>query len=99
MGGFGALHLGAKYPERFAGISAHLSITHYDQFEIFSRQPMSTYQLANDEDKSTLFCLLKNRERLPSLRFDCGDTDLLIEHNRELILLQGIGYRMNQAAT
>jgi enterochelin esterase-like enzyme len=84
MGGFGALYLGARFPARFAGISAHSSITHYDQFEIFSRQPMSTYQLANEEDKSVLHWILKHRDQLPPLRFDCGSTDLLIEYNREL---------------
>ena len=84
MGGFGALHLGAKFPQRFAGISAHSSITHYDQFQIFSRQPMSTYAIANEEDKSVLHWLLQHRDQLPPLRFDCGDTDLLIAYNREL---------------
>lgn len=84
MGGFGALHLGAKFPERFAGISAHSSITHFDQFKIFSRQPMTTYELANEEDKSVLSWLLRHRDRLPPLRFDCGASDLLIEYNREL---------------
>lgn len=84
MGGFGALYLGAKFPGRFAGISAHSSITHYDQFEIFSRQPMSTYQITDEQDKSVLFWLLKNREQLPPLRFDCGVSDLLIDYNREL---------------
>lgn len=95
MGGFGALHLGAKFPDRFAGISAHSSITHYDQFEIFSRQPMSTYMLKNEEDKSALFWLLKHQERLPPLRFDCGASDLLITHNRELhraLLEHGIAH-------
>jgi putative tributyrin esterase len=60
---------------------------------------MSTHQLANDEDKSTLFCLLKKRERLPPLRFDCGDTDLLIEHNWELhraLVEQGIPHEYEE---
>jgi putative tributyrin esterase len=101
MGGFGALHLGAKYPDRFAGISAHSSITHYDQFEIFSRQPMSTYKLANEEDKSVLHWLLKHRDRLPPLRFDCGASDLLIAYNRELhdaLLKHGIDHQYEEFA-
>lgn len=99
MGGFGALHLGAKYPDRFAGISAHSSITHYDQFKIFSGQPMETYQLANDEDKSVIHWLLKNRDRLPPFRFDCGDTDLLIQYNRELhqtLVEQGVAHQYEE---
>lgn len=28
--------------------------------------------------------LLKNRDQLPPLRFDCGKVDLLIEYNRSL---------------
>lgn len=84
MGGFGALLLGAKYPSKFSGISAHSSITHYDQFKIFSRQAMSTYHIANEDDKSVLHWLKQNRDQLPPLRLDCGSTDLLIEYNREL---------------
>jgi enterochelin esterase-like enzyme len=99
MGGFGALHLGAKFPQRFAGISAHSAITHYDQFRIFSRQPMSTYALANEEDKSALHWLLKHRDQLPPLRFDCGDTDLLIAYNRELhqaLLENGVAHQYEE---
>ena len=84
MGGYGALLLGAKYPERFAGISAHSSMTHFDQFEIFARQPMATYQPASESDKSVFYWLQKHQERLPPLRLDCGAEDLLIAHNREL---------------
>ena len=99
MGGFGALYLGAKYPARFAGISAHSSITHYDQFEIFSRQPMSTYALADAEDTSVLSWILKHRAQLPPLRFDCGTSDLLIEYNRELhqaLLEHGIDHQYEE---
>jgi putative tributyrin esterase len=99
MGGFGALHLAGKYPERFAGISAHSAITHYDQFEIFSRQPMSTYVLADETDKSILYWFQKHRDRLPPLRFDCGTSDLLIEHNRafhQTLLAHGIAHQYEE---
>jgi len=99
MGGFGALHLGAKNPHRFAGISAHSTITHYDQFEIFSRQPMSTYVLADEHDKAVLYWLLRYRDQLPPLRFDCGVDDLLIAHNRELhqaLLEHGIEHQYEE---
>ena len=45
---------------------------------------MSTYNLVNEEDKSVLHWLLKHRDQLPPLRFDCGESDLLIAYNREL---------------
>lgn len=86
MGGYGALRLGAKYPQRFRGISGHSSITHWDQMRLFARQDFSTYQVlfADEDDQSALSWMLRHRDRLPPLRFDCGTSDLLIEHNRAL---------------
>ena len=83
MGGFGALRLGGKYPGRFAGAGGHSSMTHFDQFTMFVEEPLETYACPR-EDRSVLEIFLKNRERLPALRFDCGTEDQLIEFNREL---------------
>ena len=83
MGGFGALLLAAKHPEKFRAAGGHSSITHFEQFNLFVEEALETYHCAR-EDQSVLECLLRNRGQLPPLRFDCGSEDLLIEHNREL---------------
>lgn len=83
MGGFGALRLAAKHPQKFRGAGGHSSITHFDQFKLFVEEPLDAYGCPK-EDQSVFECLLRNRERLPALRFDCGSEDPLIEYNREL---------------
>lgn len=83
MGGFGALRLGAKYPERFRAISAHSAITHFDQLALFVEEPLSSYG-ASEADRSVLETILAHRDRLPPLRFDCGVDDPLLEPNRAL---------------
>ena len=83
MGGFGALRLAAKYPQKFRGAGGHSSITLFEQFKLFVEEPLESYGCPK-EDQSVLECMLRNREHLPALRFDCGSEDLLIEYNREL---------------
>ncbi|MEM9328192.1 MAG: alpha/beta hydrolase-fold protein [Bacteroidota bacterium] len=84
MGGFGALRVGAKYGEQYAGISAHSAITEISQMELFVEEPISHYRQAARFDEDAFTAILRNRSTLPPLRFDCGETDLLIEHNRQL---------------
>jgi len=84
MGGFGAMRLGAKYPDRFAGISAHSSITQLAQMSNFIEEPLSAYGPPPEHEQSALHWMLANRDRLPPLRFDCGSEDHLVEHNRQL---------------
>ena len=83
MGGFGALRLAAKYPEKFRAAGGHSSITHFDQFKLFVQESLESYQCPK-EDQSVVERLLQNRDRLPALRIDCGSEDLLIEYNRQL---------------
>jgi putative tributyrin esterase len=93
MGGFGAMRLGAKYPDRFAGTSAHSSITHFSQMSRFVEEPLAAYGPPPEDEQSVLHGLLANRDRLPPLRFDCGTEDGLIEENRQLhrdLAAQGI---------
>lgn len=83
MGGFGALRLGAKYPSVFSGFSGLSSITHFDQMGLFVADFKELQ--ANALEKDGVFdWLLKNKDHLPPFRFDCGKSDILIEHNREL---------------
>ncbi|CCH52164.1 putative esterase [Fibrisoma limi BUZ 3] len=84
MGGYGALRLGAMYPERFKAISGLSSITDLKQIKLFVEEPLVAYQQATSEDESVLSLMRLNRDRLPPIRFDCGRDDLLIDYNREL---------------
>lgn len=86
MGGFGALRLGAKYPEHFRGISAHSSVTHLEQMALFFKHPTAQALIDQRDDSlaSVLYWLRTHQDRLPPLRFDCGREDVLLEANREL---------------
>lgn len=83
MGGFGALRLAGKFPDRFAGASGHSSITEFAQMSRFVEERLGSY-LALEEDQSVLRTLLTHRDRLPPLRFDCGTSDPLLAENRAL---------------
>ena len=83
MGGFGALRLAGKYPDTFRAAGGHSSITRFDQFKLFVEEPLELYGCPAD-DQSAFNTLIRNRDRLPPLRFDCGTEDPLLEYNREL---------------
>ena len=98
MGGFGALRLAAKYPERFRGAGGHSSMTHFDQHSQFVEEPLEAYECPPD-DCSTFETMLRNRRRLPPVRFDCGTEDPLLEYNRELsrqLKSAGIAHRYEE---
>ncbi|MBV9409617.1 MAG: esterase family protein [Candidatus Eremiobacteraeota bacterium] len=85
MGGFGALRLGAKYPERFAAISGHSSITNVEALTAFVAEPLpATLRAAAGTEFDCGYWLIANRDRLPPVRFDCGDEDPLLAGNRAL---------------
>jgi putative tributyrin esterase len=84
MGGFGALRLGAKYPHKFRGFAGHSSITHFSQMKQFVEEPLDAYGPPEEAEQSVLHFMLKNRDHLPPLRFDCGTEDPLLEYNRTL---------------
>jgi enterochelin esterase-like enzyme len=84
MGGYGALRLGARFAEKFAGISAHSSITDFRQMEGFVEESMESFKLAPSEEPGVFDVMLQRRSDLPPLRFDCGTEDDLIEYNRVL---------------
>jgi putative tributyrin esterase len=83
MGGYGALRLACRYPDRFAAASGHSSITRFEQLALFVEEPLGAYGLGEGA-RDVLDVALANRDQLPRLRFDCGTEDLLIEANREL---------------
>lgn len=84
MGGYGALRLGAKHPEKFQGISGHSSITHLEQLPQFVDDPLEIYGPQERSDVDAAYWLETNRAKLPPVRFDCGKEDVLIEANRAL---------------
>lgn len=84
MGGFGALHIGAKYSNRFRGISCHSSITGLSQLELFVEEDISCYKQADHTDEDVFETILRHKNNLSPLRFDCGTSDILISHNRVL---------------
>jgi putative tributyrin esterase len=83
MGGYGALRLACRFPDRFAAASGHSSITRFEQLALFVEEPLDAYG-PGEGPRDVLDVALANRDRLPRLRFDCGTEDLLLEANREL---------------
>lgn len=84
MGGFGALRIGAKYHERFSGISAHSSITSLEQMKYFTKEDLQLYAQPDKTDEDVLVTMMRYKDHLPPLRFDCGEEDELITYNRRL---------------
>ncbi|CAN0601730.1 unnamed protein product, partial [Ectocarpus sp. 12 AP-2014] len=72
MGGFGALRLGLKYPDKFQAISAHSSITHLNQMALFVEENLEEYIHTDTNEHSVLGILNKTAAKLPKIRFDCG---------------------------
>lgn len=83
MGGYGALRLGAKYPQLFSGISGHSSITKWDEMKQFVEEDIASFPVF-EQDADVFQLLQKNKDQLPPFRFDCGREDPLIAGNRAL---------------
>lgn len=84
MGGFGALRLGAQYPDKFKAISAHSAITAIEQMKLFVEEPVENYNPPDTAHSSVYLAMKAHQHILPPFRFDCGTEDLLIDFNREL---------------
>ncbi|MEO0473661.1 MAG: alpha/beta hydrolase-fold protein [Bacteroidota bacterium] len=83
MGGFGALSLGSRFPEKFRAISGHSSITALQQMTLFVEEPLEGY-LREAEYVKVIDSMQEHQHRLPAIRFDCGISDELIDANRLL---------------
>ncbi|HQY31290.1 MAG TPA: alpha/beta hydrolase-fold protein, partial [Thermomicrobiales bacterium] len=82
MGGYGAMRIGLKYPEQFASIWAHSSA-----FVISERLDPDLVDPAVIGDADVLHHaehLIQNRGHVPTISFDCGVDDELIEDNRRV---------------
>jgi putative tributyrin esterase len=76
MGGYGAIRLGLKYPEKYCSIYAHSSVIPNHE-ELTTAWPeraadLDCYRLASEIAPA----------KLPRLSFDCGTEDGLLEHNQ-----------------
>lgn len=80
MGGFGALLLGARHPDRVHAVNGLSSITEFRQMKWFVGD-ISGYDV-DDTDRSVLDAV--DAQHHPRIRFDCGADDPLIEPNRSL---------------
>jgi putative tributyrin esterase len=99
MGGFGALRIGAKYGNRFKGISGHSSITSLAQIKLFVEEHLKGYLQKDIVDEDVLATFKKHRDTLPPVKFDCGTNDLLLKYNRELhekMVQAGIDHQYNE---
>jgi enterochelin esterase-like enzyme len=83
MGGFGALRLAAKYPNRFSAASAHSSAITVGELTSYIKEPLTSWSHA-PEDRSVLSALIGAKAGLPPFRFDCGTEDALLDSNRKL---------------
>ena len=83
MGGYGALRLGAKHADLFAGISAHSSVVRAEDIArlVWGASSPDAIQPA---ELDVLGWLERRRADLPPLRFDCGAEDHLLAGNRWL---------------
>jgi S-formylglutathione hydrolase FrmB len=78
MGGYGAMRLGLRHPDKFSSIWAHSAAfvigDHVDAVGLGDIEDASVHDLAPK---------VKDRSDLPVISFDCGVEDDLIESNRD----------------
>ena len=84
MGGFGAFKIGIKHHKKFSAIAAHSSLTHLQQMENFVEEGLDNYLQEDKTEEDVLLTILKYKNDLPPISFDCGISDALIEPNRIL---------------
>ena len=83
MGGYGALSLGGRYPDKFKAISSHSSITKLEQMSLFVEEPLADYE-RESKTPNVIDIFKKNKSKLPPFRFDCGIKDDLFSANKKL---------------
>ncbi len=103
MGGFGALRLGAKYPEIYKSFSGLSAITSLEQMSMFVEEDIVNYKQETSTNEDVFQTIVAKKEKIGSFRFDCGTSDILIDYNRKLHQqLEGAGithsYHENEGA-
>ncbi|MGQ4661002.1 alpha/beta hydrolase-fold protein [Lysobacter sp. F6437] len=80
MGGFGALRLAGKYPDRITAAAAHSAVTDLAQLDDAIEESRDDWSDAC-ADRTVLAALTNARGKLPPIRFDCGRGDGLSAAN------------------
>jgi enterochelin esterase-like enzyme len=83
MGGFAALRLAGRYPQRFVAAAGHSSVTEAAQLDALIAETRAGWATAT-ADQSVIAALRDATTPLPALRFDCGRDDPFIAANRQL---------------
>lgn len=84
MGGFAALRLAGRYPQRFVAAAGHSSATEAAHLHALIEEPCDRWA-QSASDISVLESLrMAGAASLPPLRFDCGTDDTLLPANRAL---------------
>jgi putative tributyrin esterase len=84
MGGFGAFKIGLKYHHIFTAIAAHSAITNIEQMKLFVEENIEKYLQEDKNEEDVLATIIKYKDDLPAISFDCGLSDALLENNRLL---------------
>jgi len=88
MGGYGALKLALKHPERFASAVSHsgaVGMGHWppSRDDAFDSEVRRVFGADSQGGENDLFALASRLSGgAPALRFDCGTDDFLLESNR-----------------
>ncbi|MHC4592244.1 MAG: alpha/beta hydrolase [Planctomycetota bacterium] len=98
MGGYGAMKIGLKYPDRFCSVVSHSSVFDIERILGDPKRADEQLRLIFGDDPAQgdndVFRLAEQIDRglLPALRFDCGTDDALLEHSRAFHRhLEGLG--------
>jgi len=83
MGGFGALRLAGKYPQRIVAAAALSTVTDATQFDTLIEETRASWNPA-PTGRSVLAALVSASGTQPALRIDCGLDDPYLESNRAL---------------
>jgi S-formylglutathione hydrolase FrmB len=96
MGGFGAMMLALKHPDVFAAAVSHSGAFYFAHGSTRGRPDIDSLAGALPRGKYDVFKLARAAAKLrtrPAVRFDCGQSDFLIDQNREFHAhLDKIGY-------
>lgn len=84
MGGFGAFKIGVKYHHVFTAVSCHSSITNISQMKMFVEESVDNFSQEDKTEEDVMDTILKYRDHLPALSFDCGTSDPLLKNNQLL---------------
>jgi putative tributyrin esterase len=84
MGGFGAFKIGIKYHDIFTAVTAHSSITNLQQIKLFVEENIENYLQEDKTEEDVFATILKYKDHLPAISFDCGLSDPLLKNNRLL---------------